>query len=406
MSRVLIAWELGSNFAHLSRLVPLALALRGRGHEVQFVVRELPRGEAVVRRHGFSLLQAPVWLGRLPPMSALPSYAGVIRRCGFHSTTALGGLVEGWRRLYELWQPDLVLLEHAPAAALAARCCGLPALRYGTGWSLPPSQSPFPSATPWAAVDPKLLLRAEAQLLAIINAVLTAHARPPLVRLTDLFDAAADALVTFPEIDHYGARAGTRYWGQIEGGIGTVAPNWPAGAGERIFAFVDAGYDGVESLASALAGLGLPTILYVRDLPAPKLRGLAAPNVRVSAAPLDFERVAREARLVICHGGHGTAAGALRAGVPLLLLPRHAEQRLMSHRLERQTLGLALAPGKLGVEAYAAAIRRALDAADMAAAAQGFAARHAGHDVAAAVAGIVDICEALMAHAAGAAAGG
>ncbi len=393
-----MAWELGSNFAHLSRLLPVALALRGRGHQVQFVVRELPRGQTVLGRHGFSLLQAPVWLGRLPPMPAVPSYAGVIRRCGFHAAPALAALVEGWRRLYELWQPDLVVLEHAPTAALAARCCGVPTLRYGTGWSVPPAISPLPCTTPWSPVDPRVLLRAETQTLGLVNAVLAGHRAAPLDRLTDLFDAEADILATFPETDHYGARAGLRYWGAIEGTVGALAPDWPAGPGERIFAFVEGGYDGLDALARDLAGLGLPAILYARDLPRARLRALSAPTLRVAAAPLDFERVARAARLVVCHAGHGTATGALRAGVPLLLLPRHAEQRLLTHRLATQGLALGVAAGEEVADRHGLAIRRLLDAPAIAEAARDFADRHAGHDTAVAVAGIADACEAALAR--------
>src|SRR5690606_21825496 len=99
MSRVLLAWELGGNFAHLSRLLPLARELRRRGHEVEFVVRELPRAELVIAPHGFRALPAPLWLGRTPPLAAAPSYAGVIRRCGYHAYSALSPLAAAWLRL-------------------------------------------------------------------------------------------------------------------------------------------------------------------------------------------------------------------------------------------------------------------------------------------------------------------
>lgn len=397
MGRIVLAWELGANFAHLSRLLPLAQALRGRGHRIEFVVRDLARGQALLAPHGFSLLQAPVWLGKTPPLAVTPSYAGVIRRCGYHALPPLAGLVAGWLRLFELIAPDLVVSEHAPTAALAARCRGVATLRFGTGWSVPPATSPLPSVTPWSRSDPRQLRVAEAQVLAAINGVLAAQGGAPLRRLAELFDAGTDILATFPETDHYGARPAARYWGAVERSVAAAAPDWPAGTAERIFAFVEAGYEGLDALVAALAALGLPAILYARDLAPAKARALSTPGLRVIGAPVDFDRAAREARLVICHGGHGSVTGALRAGVPLLLLPRQAEQRLLAHRLAGQGLALVLDRRKDAAPPYADAIRRVLDAPSYADAARGFAARHAGHDIDATVVRIADACEAALA---------
>lgn len=409
MSRILMAWELGGNVAHVNRLLPLALALRARGHRIEFVLRQLERGQALLAPHGFSLLQAPLWLGKTPPLAAVPSYAGVIQRCGYHSVPSLAGLVAGWLRLYDLAEPDLVIAEHAPTALLAARCRGIAALRIGTGWSLPPATTPPASLTPWAPTSPRRLAQADGQVLLSINGVLAEHGAEPLPSLGALSGNAGDVLVTFPETDHYGARAGLRYWGAVERGISAAPPDWPAGAGERIFAFVEAGHDGLPALAAELARLGLPAILYVRDLPAAKARSLAAPSLRVVAAPVDFEAVTRDARLIVCHGGHGTVTGALRAGVPLLILPRQAGQRLLAYRLLRQRLAHVGEPRRPALP-LAAAIRRALDDAHVADAARRFADSHADHDIDTAIAGIADVCEAALdrrgaARPAGAAAG-
>ena len=396
MGRIVLAWELGANFGHLSKLLPLALALRGRGHAVDFVVRDLRRGQALLTPHGFTLLQAPIWLGKAPTLTMAATYAGVIRRCGYHAVPPLAGLAAGWLRLYDLIEPDLVIAEHAPTAALAARCRGIPHVHFGTGWSVPPATSPLPSVTPWSRSDPRQLQVAEAQVLAAINGVLTAQGGTKLRHLGELFDPATDILATFPETDHYGERAGTRYWGAVERSVAAAAPDWPAGTGDRIFAFVEAGYEGLDALAAALTALGLPAILYVRDLPPAKARALSAPSLRVVAAPVDFDRVVREARLVICHGGHGSVTGALLSGLPLLLLPRHAEQRLLSHRLASQDLALVLDRRKDAAPPYADAIRRTLETPAYTDAARGFAARHAGHDIDATIMQIADACAAAL----------
>ena len=48
MSGILCVWELGAGYGHLGRLLPVALQLRERGHEVVFALRDLTHAE--VRR--------------------------------------------------------------------------------------------------------------------------------------------------------------------------------------------------------------------------------------------------------------------------------------------------------------------------------------------------------------------
>lgn len=400
MARILLAWELGSSFGHLSRLKPLAEALQVRGHRVDFAIRELHRDRAVLGEHRFMVLQAPVWLGRVPPLVPAPSYAGVIRRCGYHSHATLAALVDAWSRLLELTDPQLVVTEHAPTAALAARCNGIPSLPYGDGWAVPPDTTPLPTVTPWARSDPQRLRLAEAQVLGVVNAVLKGRGRPPLARLADLFSAGAGVLVTFPETDHYGAREGARYWGAMEQPVAATLPEWPAGPGPKIFGFIESTYPGLSALVRDLAALGLPTLLYVRDLPASKARQLCTPSLSVVVRPVDLAAAAGVASLVICHGGHGSIAGTLKAGKPLLLLPQQAEQRLLAWRVGRTGAALAVAVPRIGSADHAAAIRRVLDNASFADAAGAIARRHAACDRDRAIGAVADLCEAAIASSA------
>ncbi len=57
MARFLFAWELGGDYGHFARLLPVALALRARGHDVVFAVRDLMGAETLVR--ACSLISSP-----------------------------------------------------------------------------------------------------------------------------------------------------------------------------------------------------------------------------------------------------------------------------------------------------------------------------------------------------------
>lgn len=402
MGRIVFAWELGSNFGHLARLLPVARTLRARGHAIDFAIRELPRGQTVLAPHGFAMLQAPLWTGRAPAGAAAPNYAGVLQRCGYHSVPALSSLVAGWRRLFDLLAPELVILDHAPTASLAALIEGIPTARVGSGWAAPPDQAPLPSLQPWRAVDPRITGRAEAQVLAVVNAVLRGAGRPALPRVSRIFQPAAEFLTTFAELDHYGARPGARYYGSTQEAVSATPPDWPAapagGDAARVFGFVDAAYAGLDALFGDLARLGLPALLYVRDLAAARARAASAGGLRVVAAPVDMAAALAAAAVVVCHASHGTLAAALLAGRPLLMLPRQAEQRLLGERVTALGAGLLAGATRARAPDHAAALSRILETPSFAAAARGFAARHAGHDVAAAAAAIADGCEAVLAR--------
>ncbi|MEO8287533.1 MAG: glycosyltransferase [Chloroflexota bacterium] len=82
--------------------------------------------------------------------------------------------------------------------------------------------------------------------------------------------------------------------------------------------------------------------------------------LRVEQVPHDwlFPRV----RAVVCHGGAGTTAAALRAGIPPVLVPFYGDMHFWAQRLERMGLGpRAVNRRQLTEESLAAAIDQAVN---------------------------------------------
>ena len=124
MARVLLCWELGGNFGHLARLLALAVALRERGHEPVFAVRDLSDTETVFGALRFTLLQAPVWNAHVQGLPVSVGYAETLLQFGYYDADSLTGIVRGWRSLLDLLRPDLVVFDHAPTALLATHGAG------------------------------------------------------------------------------------------------------------------------------------------------------------------------------------------------------------------------------------------------------------------------------------------
>ncbi len=334
MSRILYAWELGDGFGHVTAFRPLALELRQRGHEVTLIVRDLPRAHVFLGRHGFPTYQAPIWLHESSVPVAV-NYSELLFGFGFLNEQSLMGLVRGWHGLFEHIDPDLLLIDHAPTALLAARAWSGKRALFGTGFYSPPRRHPLPSFRPWLKIQPERLAESDRRVLEVVNRVVNRLGGEPLVGMADLFQADEDFLCTFRELDHYPGRESVRYWGPICTTDEGTPPEWPAGRGAKILAYLLPTYRDFETALRSLAELPQRTLVVHtprQNQDGIRQRGRSS-NIAFSPGLVKMARAVEECDLVMCHAGHGTVALALLTGRPLLLLPIDVEQVLTSRNV-------------------------------------------------------------------------
>lgn len=323
---------------HFRPLLPLARALRERGHEVAFAVAEewSPR----VADEGFAALAAGVGhqvaRGFFPDRAELLAAPPSERRALLYPR--IFGLGHAPRKLPELlehvreWEPDGIVFDSADLAApVAAAAEGLPAADHAFGAMIPPRLAALAGEVTeplWReqGLEPDPHAGLFRGLYVDICPPGLARAEPPCpsVRLRP-----ADA-----------------------GGGGPV----PAGV-EAPFVYATMGtlWNEPALFRSLLDALdGLPALVTVgRDAPLPD--GVPA-RIRVDRF-VPQEEVLPHARAVLSHGGSGTMLGALAHGLPLLLVPQGADQFDNALLCEQAGVGLVVMPE----EADAASIRAALD---------------------------------------------
>ena len=83
--------------------------------------------------------------------------------------------------------------------------------------------------------------------------------------------------------------------------------------------------DVYRTAMAAVDGLGVRVLLTVGRGFDPSRLGSLPSNVHVEPW-VDHADVLAEADVVVCHGGSGTVCGALAVGVPLVMVPRFADQ--------------------------------------------------------------------------------
>lgn len=341
MAKVLLTWELGAGFGHLARLRPLAESLARAGHHITLALRDLKHATTFFDPSSVTLLQAP-YKGTPPerPIAAARTYADILHNVGYDRPAELHALTLAWRTLYDFVQPDMVIHDHSPTALLASRDQTWLKVVAGTGFCVPPDMFPLADLRSWMYPDTEALLNRETRILANINDVLALHGATPLDRITQLFaETDEQALLTFPELDHYGARDGARYWGIWESSWG-APPEWPAAEGPKVFAYLKP-FRHLPRLLQELAARKWPTLLYAPEVPAQWRAAVEANSLRFVDKPLDVRHSLRECDFAILNGTHGVSAQALLAGVPALHFPLVLEQLLLAKRIEALGAGIA-----------------------------------------------------------------
>ncbi len=358
LPRILFAWEAGENFGHVSKIAEVARGLTGRA-DVLAAVRNPIALRQIAPDLPVTVLPAPA----APPQAPMTgedagrSYPDVLRHAGWSGPETLGPLVEAWRNLFALARPDVLVVQAAPTALLAARGLGLRTAMIGSGFDAPPRAHPMPAFYHWDETAKTPPIKREAEVLEAANRVLGGISAPELPRFCDLLQTDAYLLATFAEIDHYGPRTAFEpdhppYLGQLFTLDQGAEMTWLPQARRRILAYLRPRTPPFEAAVKALARLDKThdVILAAPGASAQLAERLKPTSIRLCGGPVRLDRLLTECDLGVSHASNGTAAAFVMAGTPQLGLPTQAEQIMVAHAVARHKQGLGLV-GQFGPDA-------------------------------------------------------
>lgn len=216
------------------------------------------------------------------------------------------------------WARPLIVADYAPALCLVARGKARVVV-VGSGFTVPPLADPLPPIRPWDEAVPGASLDRERRVLAACTAIARANdlLRPECA--AELLHDDATFACCLPPLDPYAHRRPAPTLTPYAGGN----PPAPVPLDERprgsTLVYLPARHPLAEIVGQCLG----------------EQLGPALPNRCAEG----FLRAVTAARLVVHHGGLGTAQLALLAGIPQLVLPTHLEDHLTARALTR--LGVA-----------------------------------------------------------------
>lgn len=163
---------------------------------------------------------------------------------------------------------------------------------------------------------------------------------------------------------------------EIPGDPDAALPGWTAGLGDRPVVLVSLGTvplfnqpAAFGALLDGLAGEPVDLVVTVGELNDPAALGERPANVHVERW-LPLAALLPRCTAVVCHAGSGTTLAALAAGLPLVLVPKGADQHINAAACLRAGVARAIAPSQVTPAAVRAAVRAVLapNAAERAAA--------------------------------------
>lgn len=392
--RILLAWELGGNYGHLSKLLCVARLLRQRGHHVFFVVKNLIIAGQLLDSEDFYYVQAPRAAIRKNSFRRPVSFADILAGAGFGSFQVLDGLVQAWQELFRNIQPDVVFSQYAPVAQFAARLSHVPCLSVNTGFECPPDVAPFPSFRTHPKTTRDQLLIKESEIRNNVKMILYRQGHCSCSSLQEILKSDLNLLATLPDLDHYPQRRKGRYIGPItmqDYGLTTL---WRGRKVPRIFVYLRP-FPDIEVLLDVLAGSGADVIAHIPAIDDKISANYTNTSVRITTSMVKLSGLLAEMDLAITHAGHDTACAILLAGLPLMMIPTTIEQWLMSRNII--CLGCGISMGrKSGSEVFTTTLEKFLaDGSPYRESAQKVAAKYAAHNTERVIARIVNTIEGL-----------
>ncbi len=339
--RVLAVVELGNNWGHLLRVLPVIDSLLAEGHEVLFAVPDIAKARLAVQRSDIALVKCPgALVAAQVGVFEYEFYAQILERCVFGDDQLLARSIAQWDDLLSTWRPDVMLTDFAPGALFAARLHQLPVVQIPVGWEAPPLKAALPIIRPWKKVDPAVISRYEDRLRMRLNLWCDSRGVNRLEELSDLYAIGTQLLTTFPEIDCFGPRHGeVRYVGPIITVDSGIALDWASDARSsgtpfRVLVYLKPSPALVPVLIYLRTVMRAEVIAILQELPPMVVGHLRSVGIRVVDSAVQLNRLLADAHLVVSNAGHGVAAAALLAGVPLLTIPLTVDQFLLASKLE------------------------------------------------------------------------
>lgn len=344
---IVYCWELGMGLGHVTRMDRVANDPAVQSCRFSFILREVSKGKHIDKCTTDNLYQAPVVFAQSKGSS--PNFSHLLMRCGWNSAESAIAITAAWRNLFLHLKPDVVLLDHAPSAGLAALSLGIPIKGIGNGFEQPPVDYPMPTMQLHLPADLKQLQEIDDKLNQVFDQVEMRFmgSSNQRLRLTRLYDPKHCLIAGLTVLDHYGAR--TEPWRYLSAITNpqhslqdlSVLENTDK---PKLFFYL---YAHTPELVAILTRLSESFTVFGRLASEPssdQMEALQQTGVLVCEQILNIDQALDTADFAICNSQFGSLQNTIVNAIPTIAIPLQLEQNMLAYQLYKQGLVWAVAP--------------------------------------------------------------
>lgn len=377
MAKILLTWEAGAYLGHEMLVTCAGVLMREAGHDVVVYAPHGSRANHAATAAGLRWEQFDEahHVDAPPPGVLWESRATTLWNFGFHSIDRISERFGAWDIVLHREQPDVVVLQAAPFAQVAAHVGGYASVEFGIGFDVPPGFEPFPAFRGREHFHADAALQFEATIRHRLSRAVGRSFSSS--SLHELVSGQLRLVTSVRELDHYDGvdDPSRQFIGPLPGvALEAVRPQWGRSK-PRILAYVRAEFIDAASFIKAIAGLRGDAVVVCIGADAATVALALSRGVRLSISPISISDLLPSADLVVSHGG-GLMAEAVIRGRPCVALPSHYEQFMTANALRHRKLGVMLNPKQPAQ--YAAGLRHALTDSEIRHHAATMAKSHAG----------------------------
>ncbi|WP_018680591.1 glycosyltransferase [Actinokineospora enzanensis] len=338
---------------HFHAVAPLAIAARDAGHDV---VVATGRGLAPwVRRSGLEVVElGPDWLAEGPRTDQFDDQRRRLRLMAVATAALIPGIVETVRER----DADVVLHESLEwAGPLAADSAGVPFAALGQLPRLPRAVTAEVMSGAWTAARTRLGLDPDPGMHRLYPYLYLDSYIPSMQPLSD------NPLAWFGgdrsgDVDHLVMPPLYQ--------VPAAVPDWLTAPRTRPLVYMTMGTAFNEfphlfrALADGLRDEDVDVVMTVGSGVDVDAVGIDAPNVRV----VDYvpqEEILSRTDVLVQHSGYLTTVGALRHGVPMVVVPVAVDQPYHAHRLAAAGVAIRLSEAEATATRLRESVRAVLD---------------------------------------------
>lgn len=324
--RVLLCWELGANYGHISFLRAVAQEFDRQGYECVFAVKDLKLAASYIPEYEY--VQAPVFAPALF-QKRTASFWDILHNLGAHNPQTLAAGLQSWMSLFYLIDPAYMITSFAPFAELAASLYSedKPILKIGSGYTLPPSK--LPVFYPNDPFDTRSRGNVESVFISAKHLMGMDMNRD----VEETLLSGHRALFSYPELDHYQERKES-YVGFPRNSHGMI-PVWnPDYSGKKFICYLRPSANIAQLLQMLHCHRNHQFIVALGDANETLMRHSYG-NVQIIAESINMVEAAKTCDHFINYASYGMTTEMLLAGKTGILLPDTTERRMFAERVEK-----------------------------------------------------------------------